>query len=85
MEEVLASGITSIDQALAALRALQVGGAAAGGGNGLTSRGFQRTLTGTRLLSSPNAPSESGSFFGAFSNNQGPSLAQFARGNQVCT
>nr|CDS29487.1 hypothetical protein HmN_000235300 [Hymenolepis microstoma] len=78
VEEVLSTGSTDIDQCLAALRALQ-----SSGGSSMAFRGNQRTLACTRLLSSPSAPSESGSFFGSFSNNQGASNAPFGRGNAM--
>ncbi|VDN98962.1 unnamed protein product [Rodentolepis nana] len=78
VEEVLSTGNTDIDQCLAALRALQ-----SSGGSSMPFRGTQRTLACTRLLSSPTAPSESGSFFGPFSNNQVASNASFGRGNTM--
>ncbi|VDL60504.1 unnamed protein product [Hymenolepis diminuta] len=78
VEEVLSTGSTDIDQCLAALRALQ-----SSGGSTMAFRGAQRNLTGTRLLSSPSAPSENVSFFGSFSNNQSALNAPYGRGNAM--
>lgn len=75
VEDVLSTDITDIDQCLARLRSLQH--------SGFPGRGASRTMTDSRLLSSPNASSDAGPLFGPFSNSQNASNAPFGRGNMV--
>ncbi|KAM7532953.1 hypothetical protein Aperf_G00000119157 [Anoplocephala perfoliata] len=70
VEDVLSTEITDIDQCLARLRSLQQAG--------FPGRGASRTMTDSRLLSSPNTSPDAAPLFGPFSNSQN---APFGRGN----